>query len=51
VINLGSEPYTFRRGDRIAQMVVKRVHQARLLLVEDLNQTDRNSGGFGHTGK
>ena len=51
VINLGSEPYTVRRGDRIAQMVVKRVHQARLLPVENLDETDRNSGGFGHTGK
>jgi dUTP pyrophosphatase len=51
VINLGSRPYTFHRGDRIAQMVVKRVHHARLLLAEDLDQTDRNDGGFGHTGK
>ena len=51
VINLGPGPYTFRRGDRIAQMVIKRVHQATLLLVEDLDQTERNGGGFGHTGK
>jgi len=39
VINLGEKNYTFRRGDRIAQMVVKRVYQARLKVV-----------GFGHTG-
>lgn len=51
VINLGSDPYTVHRGDRIAQMVVKRVHHARLILVEDLDETDRNKGGFGHTGK
>jgi dUTP pyrophosphatase len=51
VINLGSRPYTLHRGDRIAQMVVKRVHQAKLVLAEDLDQTERDSGGFGHTGK
>ncbi len=50
VINLGKENYTFRRGDRIAQMVVKRVYQARLKVVEQLDETDRNTGGFGHTG-
>ena len=51
VINLGAEPYTFCRGDRIAQMVIKRVYVARLEVVEELNETQRNTGGFGHTGK
>jgi dUTP diphosphatase len=51
VINLGPESYTFRRGDRIAQMVIKQVHVARLEVVEELNETRRNTGGFGHTGK
>jgi len=51
VINLGAEPYTFRRGDRIAQMVIKRVYVARLEIVEELDETQRNTGGFGHTGK
>lgn len=50
VINLGEKNYTFRRGDRIAQMVVKRVYQARLKVVEQLDETVRNNGGFGHTG-
>lgn len=50
VINLGEKNYTFRRGDRIAQMVVKRVYQARLKVVEQLDETVRNTGGFGHTG-
>jgi len=50
VINLGDKNYTFRRGDRIAQMVVKRVYQARLKVVEQLDETVRNTGGFGHTG-
>ena len=50
VINLGERNFTFRRGDRIAQMVVKRVYQARLKVVEQLDKTVRNTSGFGHTG-
>ena len=50
LINLGKTSYTVHRHDRIAQMVVKRVYQARLDIVEDLDETDRNTGGFGHTG-
>jgi len=51
LINLGSRPYTFRRGDRIAQMVIKKVYFAQLDIVTELDQTQRNEGGFGHTGK
>jgi len=51
VINLGKKRYTFHRGDRIAQMVIQKVFQARLKIVERLDETVRNSGGFGHTGK
>jgi len=51
VINLGVKPYTFRRGDRIAQMIIKKVYFARLEIVEELDETKRNTGGFGHTGK
>ena len=50
VINLGSEPFTFKRGDRVAQMVIARVWQAGIQVVEDLDDTERSSGGFGHTG-
>jgi dUTP pyrophosphatase len=50
VINLGTEPYIFKRGDRVAQMVIKRVYQARLKVVDKLDETERNTGGFGHTG-
>ena len=50
VINLGKECYTFHRGERIAQMVIQRVYQARLQVVEQLDETKRNQGGFGHTG-
>lgn len=51
VINLGNSAYTFRRGDRIAQMVIQRVYQFRPVIVEELDETTRGQGGFGHTGK
>ncbi len=51
VINLGRKNYTVRRGDRIAQMVINKVYRAKLSLVEKLASTDRDTGGFGHTGK
>lgn len=51
VINLGKHPYTIRRGDRIAQMIVQRVYRAELAEVNDLDETGRDTGGFGHTGK
>ncbi|MFH2218263.1 MAG: dUTP diphosphatase [Pseudomonadota bacterium] len=49
-INLGKKAYTFHRGDRIAQMIIQKVYQARLKIVERLVETKRNTGGFGHTG-
>ena len=51
VINLGPQSYTVKRGDRIAQMVIKKVYIAQLDVVDELDETERNSGGFGHTGK
>ena len=50
-INLGTKKYTLKRGDRIAQMLIKRVYHARIDVVEQLDKTVRNTGGFGHTGK
>lgn len=50
VINLGKENFTFKRGDRIAQMLIKPVYHARVEVVETLEDTERGSGGFGHTG-
>lgn len=50
VINLGQKDYTFHRGDRIAQMVIKQVYQVSIKLVEELDTTKRSTGGFGHTG-
>ncbi len=51
LINLGKEPVTLKRGDRIAQMVIQKVYQARVKVVEKLDETDRSQGGFGHTGQ
>jgi dUTP pyrophosphatase len=48
--NLGAEPFTVRRGDRIAQMVVAPVARAELVRTDALPETERGGGGFGHTG-
>ena len=50
LINWGDEPFTVNNGDRIAQMVVARYESAYLEQVEQLSETDRGEGGFGHTG-
>lgn len=50
LINLGQEPFTIRRGDRIAQLVLAPVCRAALQSVSSLEATERGSGGFGHTG-
>lgn len=51
VINLGTEPYTIRRGDRIAQMVVAPVARVEWDVAADLAATPRGEAGFGHTGR
>jgi len=50
VINLGDKEYILHRGERIAQMIFNRVEKAELVEVEQLDDTNRGSGGFGHTG-
>jgi dUTP pyrophosphatase len=50
LINLGSEPFTVTNGERIAQMVFARYERAEFIEVEKLGQSDRGTGGFGHTG-
>jgi len=50
VINLGPAPFTIQRGDRIAQMIINRIYRARFEETDRLDETERNSGGFGHTG-
>jgi dUTP pyrophosphatase len=51
LINLGEEPFVIRRGERIAQMVIAPVTQAKLTVVTDLSATTRGTGGFGSTGR
>ena len=51
IANLGAEPVTIRRGDRIAQLVFTPVVQARFERVEELPPTSRGAGGFGSSGR
>jgi dUTP pyrophosphatase len=51
MMNAGSEPFTVKHGERIAQMVVAPVVQARFELSDALSDTARGTGGFGSTGR
>jgi dUTP pyrophosphatase len=51
LINLGAEPFTISRGDRIAQLVIAPVTHGAWDEVEILDETERGSGGFGSTGR
>jgi dUTP pyrophosphatase len=48
--NLGQETVVLERGERIAQLVIAPVVQARIAIVDSLDETDRGAGGFGSTG-
>ncbi len=48
--NRSNQDYTIERGERIAQLVIVPVVQAKLCVVEDFNQSKRGTGGFGHSG-
>jgi dUTP pyrophosphatase len=50
MINHGAEPFPIHRGDRVAQLVLAPVTQARWVEVEELDETARGEGGFGSTG-
>lgn len=50
LINLGHDPFTIHRGDRIAQLVLAPVMRTIFTQVSILDKTERDSGGFGHTG-
>lgn len=50
MVNLSKEPFTVTRGMRIAQMVLSKVVKAELEIVDNLDETRRGAGGFGHTG-
>ena len=51
LINLSSEEFVINDGERIAQMVIAKCEQADIVQVEELTDTERGTGGFGHTGK
>ena len=51
LINMGENPFIIKRGDRIAQMIINKVYHAHLELSSELPPTERNDGGFGHTGR
>ncbi|MGG3455358.1 dUTP diphosphatase [Paenibacillus rhizolycopersici] len=50
LINLGQEPFVIQRNERIAQMVFQIVPEVNLVQVDELSETVRGAGGFGHTG-
>jgi len=51
LINLSQEPQVIQHGDRVAQMVIQKVEQINWKSVQELEETSRSAGGFGHTGK
>ncbi|MDO4959391.1 MAG: dUTP diphosphatase [Prevotellaceae bacterium] len=50
LINLSNEDFVINKGERIAQMVIARHEQVDFQLVEELDETERGAGGYGHTG-
>lgn len=50
LVNLSDETFTVNPGERIAQMVIARYEQAELQVVTELDDTERGTGGYGHTG-
>jgi dUTP pyrophosphatase len=50
LINLSNENQEINNGDRIAQLVIAKTERAELIMVQQLNESTRGTGGFGHTG-
>ena len=50
LVNLSNEPFTVEPGERIAQMGIAKHEQAEFVVVEELDETERGAGGYGHTG-
>lgn len=50
LVNVSNEPFTIEPGERIAQMVIAKHEQADFVIVEELDETERGEGGYGHTG-
>lgn len=51
LLNTSSEPFTIKHGDRIAQLIIAPVVHAELHIVDELKDTARGEGGYGHTGQ
>jgi len=51
LINLSNEPFVIEDGERVCQMIIAAHEQAEWIEAEELSETDRGAGGFGHTGK
>ena len=50
LVNLSNEPFSIEPGERIAQMVIAKYEQVELEEVEILDETERGTGGYGHSG-
>lgn len=50
LVNLSNEDFTIQAGERIAQMIIARHEQGEFVEVEELDDTERGAGGYGHTG-
>lgn len=50
LVNLSKGPFTVNVGERIAQMVIARHEQGEFIVVDELDETERGEGGYGHTG-
>ncbi|MFZ0453091.1 MAG: dUTP diphosphatase [Ignavibacteriaceae bacterium] len=51
MMNFGEENFSIKRGERVAQLIVSKIYSAKLTETDDLNESHRGEGGFGHTGK
>ena len=50
LVNLSKDPFTVNVGERIAQMMIARHEQGEFIVVDELDETERGEGGYGHTG-
>ena len=50
LVNLSKDPFTVNVGERIAQMVIARHEHGEFIVVDELDETERGEGGYGHTG-
>lgn len=51
LFNFGKQPFTIRRGDRIAQLIIAKYQRVTFTVTDSLDKSSRNSGGFGSTGR